>query len=80
MKNSRKLKLILMILISTLIILVGFFGIYKKQSNLYKNILPEYELASDLKGATTLEFEVDNSTETIYYDKEGKLIHYGILR
>lgn len=71
MKNSRKFKLILMILICVLIILVGFLGIYKKTGNSYKNILPKYELASDLTGSTVLEFEVDSGTETIYLDKDG---------
>ena len=72
MKNSKKLKLVLMILICILVILVGFLGIYSKTSNSYKNILPEYELASDLKGSTVLEFEVDETVETIYYDKDGR--------
>lgn len=71
MKNSKRLKLILMILICVLVILVGYVGIYSKISNSYKNILPEYDLASDLKGSTVLEFEVDEGTETIYLDKDG---------
>ena len=74
MKNSKKLKLILMILICVLIILVGVVGIYTKTGISYKNIIPEYILASDIKGTTILEFEVDNSKETIYYDKEGKKV------
>ena len=72
MKNSKKLKLTLMILVCVLIILVGFLGIYSKKGNSYKNILPKYELASDLTGSTILEFEVDDSTNTKYYDKDGK--------
>lgn len=72
MKKSKKLKLILMILICVLIILVGFLGIYSKRGNLYKNILPEYKFASDLKGSTVVEFEVDTGSETIYLDKDGK--------
>ena len=71
MKNSKKLKLTLMILICVLIILVGFVGIYSKKGNLYKNKLPEYLLATDLRGATVLEFEVDDSVDTKYYDNEG---------
>lgn len=74
MKKSKIMKLILMILICVLIILVGFVGIYSKKLNAYKNNLPEYELASDLKGSTVLEFEVDDSTETIYYDKDGNKV------
>lgn len=71
MKSSKKLKLTLMILICVLIILIGFVGIYLKKGNSYKNILPNYELTSDLKGSTILELEVDDSTETVYYDKNG---------
>ena len=74
MKSSKKLKMTLMVLICILIILVGFIGIYSKKSNSYKNILPKYELASDLKGSTIIEFEVDDSTDTVYYDKDGKKV------
>lgn len=74
MKNSKKLKLILMILICILIILIGVIGIYAKSGISYKNVIPEYTFASDIKGTTILEFEVDNSKETIYLDKDGKEI------
>ena len=74
MKNSKTIKLILIVLICICIILVGFFGIYVKQNNSYQNSLPKYALASDLKGSTTLEFEVNSETEKIYYDKEGKKV------
>lgn len=71
MKSRRKLKMILMVLICITVILVGFVGIYTKNANKYSNKLPTYKLASDLKGATVLEFEVDDSTDTVYYDSEG---------
>lgn len=74
MKSSKKLKLVLMILICVLIILIGFLGIYLKKGNSYKNKLPNYKLTSDLKGSTILELEVDDSTETIYYDKDGNKV------
>lgn len=71
MKNSKKLKLILIILICVLIILSGIFGIYAKKSNTYANLIPDYTFASDIKGATVLELEVDTSKDTIYLDKDG---------
>ncbi len=74
MKKNKIIRLTLMILICLLIILVGFVGIYMKKANAYKNILPDYTFASDLKGATVYELEVDDSNETIYYDKEGKKV------
>ena len=74
MKNSKKLKLIFIILICVLISLIGFLGIYLKVGNSYKNILPEYKLSSDLEGSRVLEFEVDTSTETVYFDNDGKKV------
>jgi len=69
--NSKKLKLIVKILICILIFLIGVVGIYNKSGNMYKNLLPKYAFDSDIKGITALEFEVDDSVETIYYDKDG---------
>lgn len=74
MKKNKIMKLTLMILICILIILVGFIGVYSKKLNSYKNNLPEYELASDLKGSTVLEFEIDDGTEKVYYDKDGNKV------
>ena len=74
MKKIKTIKLILIILICILIMLMGFVGILKKENNSYKNILPNYKFASDIKGATILEFEVDDSKQTIYYDKDGKQV------
>ena len=64
MKKIKTIKLILIILICILIMLMGFVGILKKENNSYKNILPNYKFASDIKGATILEFEVDDSKQT----------------
>ena len=72
MKSSKNLKLVLMILICTLLILIGIFGIYLKKGNSYKNVLSEYELSTDIVGSTVLEFEVEEGKETIYLDKDGK--------
>lgn len=79
MKKSEILKLILIILICVLIILVGFFGIYSKKTNAYKNNLPEYKLASDLEGSVMLEFEVDDGSEKVYYDKDGNEVDSSIV-
>lgn len=74
MKIRKRLKLTLMILICILISLIGFAGIYTKKFNNYSNKIPNYQLASDLKGATVIELEVDDSTETVYYDSEGNKV------
>ena len=74
METRRKLSLVLIILISVLIIFVGFAGIYTKNGNKYSNVIPDYKLASDLKGYRILEFDVSDSKDTVYYDKEGKKV------
>lgn len=72
MKNSKKLKLILQILICILIILIGIVGVYTKSSNMYKNAFPhDYTLGSDIAGTTVIELTPDDTVETIYYDKDG---------
>lgn len=75
MKNSKKLKLILQILICILMILIGIVGIYSKSSNMYKNVFPHnYTFGADISGITVIEFSPDDSVETTYYDKDGKIV------
>lgn len=74
MNTNKKLKLLLIVLVCILVILIGFFGIYKRKGNAYKNLVPDFLLSSDLKGSTTLEFEVDKSTNKEYYDKDGNKV------
>lgn len=74
MKVRRKLEMTLMILICVTVMLVGFVGIYTKNKNKYANKLPSYQLSSDLKGATLIELDTDTSTDTVYYDSEGKKV------
>ena len=74
MNTNKKLKLLLIVLVCILVILIGFFGIYKREGNAYKNLVPDFLLSSDLKGSTTLELEVDKSTNKEYYDKDGNKV------
>ena len=74
LKTRKKLSLALMVLICILIIFVGFVGIYRKDLNTYSNIIPNYKLASDLKGATILELKVSDEKNTVYHDKDGNKV------
>lgn len=74
MKNKKTFQLLFWILICVLVSLIGLVGIYQLKNGTYKNILPEYLLASDIKGSTVLEFEVDTTKNDVYYDKDGKKI------
>lgn len=81
MKNSKKLKLILEILICVLIILIGIVGVYTKSTNMYKNQFPHtYTLASDINGATVIELKPDDSVDTIYYDKDGNEVDSSTIK
>ena len=72
MKNSKKLKLILHILICILIILIGIVGVYSKSGNVYKKRFPhDYTLGTDIAGTTVIELSPDDTVETVYYDKDG---------
>ena len=74
MKKTKILKTILITLICISIILMGFIGIYVKDKNKYSNKLNEFNLASDLKGTTVIELEVDDTVDTTYYDKDGNKV------
>lgn len=74
MKTRKKLSLVLMLLICLLIIFAGFVGIYRKDINKYSNVIPNYKLASDLKGSTVLELKVSEEKNTVYYDKDGNKV------
>lgn len=71
MKKIKVLKLILITLICIAIMLIGFFGIYVKYKNQYIDKTGDFTLASDLKGTTVIELEVDGTINTVYYDKNG---------
>ncbi len=59
------------ILIIILVSIVSFCGIHKRDLNIWKNILPEYELSKELSNTRTFEFTVDQSTKTVE-EEEGQ--------
>lgn len=67
MKKEVSLKKVLAILVIILVCLVSIGGIYSKDKNIMKNILPEYALGMDLDTDTLIKLEVvkdeDNSSE-----------------
>lgn len=71
---ERKLKIILCVVIVILIALVSFIGVYTKDTVLFKNNLPDYLLSSDFEGKRITSFVIDDSTEDIIYDKDGKKV------
>ena len=69
MKREKKLKLVLIISVIVLISLISFVGIYEKNMNAYKNIVPEYLLSKDLNGYRRVELSAidgENATSENY--------------
>ena len=76
-QNNKTLKLlgkISTIVIILLLSLISFVGIYVKDKNTMKNVIPEYKLGTDLYGARNILIKVDDSTTTKKYDSDGNLV------
>lgn len=72
--KGNKLKTILIILLIILISMISFVGIYVKDGNKMKDIIPEYLIGSDLQGYRVLTLKVDNSTKEVIRDTNGNII------
>ena len=64
MKKEGSLKSILAILVIVLICVISLGGIYKKDKNFMKNILPDYVLGQDLNGSIIMKLDVNKSEES----------------
>ena len=76
-QNNTTLKLlgkISVVVIILLLSLISFAGIYVKDKNAMKNVIPEYKLGTDLYGARNILIKVDDSTTTKKYDSDGNLV------
>lgn len=72
--KNNTLKIILAILVIILISLISFIGIFVKDKNKMKNILPDYELGIDLAGGRVFNIKIDDTVNTEYYDKDGNKV------
>lgn len=62
MKEGKKIKIIIWLIV-ILLILIGVFGLYSQKLNRLANIIPDYELGIDLKGAREFKLKVDTTEE-----------------
>lgn len=77
MKEKNKgnnLKKVLIFFVIVLVSLISFAGIYVKDGNQMKNIIPEYLIGSDLEGYRTVRIKVSDETKDIIKDAEGNII------
>ena len=65
---------ILTMVVITLISLISFLGIYVKDKNTVKNIVPDYKLGMDLGGSRNIVISVNDNKVTKRYDKDGKIV------
>lgn len=72
--KNNTLKIILAILVIILISLISFIGLFVKDKNRMKNILPNYELGMDFAGGRVFNIKIDDTVNTEYYDKDGNKV------
>lgn len=72
MKSEVSLKRILAILIIVLVCLVSVGGIYAKDKNYFKNLLPEYKLGMDLDTNTIIKLDVEKDEGDSSEDADGQ--------
>ena len=73
-QKNKTLKIILSILIVVLISLISFGGVFVKNKNRMKNVLPEYKLGMDFNGGRTFSIKPDDTVNIEYYDQDGNKV------
>lgn len=75
-KNLKKIKTIAILLITILISVIAFGGLYVKSTGVWINLLPEFNYGMELSGMRELRFVLDNSQEEkeVYVDSNGKIL------
>jgi len=73
-QKNKTLKILLSILIVVLISLISFGGVYVKDKNRMRNVVPEYKPGMDFNGGRTFSIKPDDTVNTEYYDKEGNKV------
>lgn len=76
MKKNIGLKILIILMIFA-VCLISFLGIFVKNKNTRKNIIPEYLLAMNLNGSRIIKLVADDTTNEVIYDSEGKVSEDG---
>ncbi len=79
MKKILKVNKTLIVLgIIVLISIISFIGLYQKTNGVWKNLLPEYNFGSEIKGYRELHFSLDTTEEEkeVYLDDNGNVLGY----
>lgn len=79
MKKVLKINKTLIVLgIIILISIVSFLGLYEKTNGVWSNLLPNYNLGTDLNGYRELHFTLDTAEEEkeVYVDDDGNILGF----
>lgn len=71
----KKMKILIVIMLSILISLVAFWGVFLKDKGVWKNQVADYKYGMDIEGARELSYVIDDSEEEkyVYVDEEGNI-------
>lgn len=71
----KKLKGLIVILVSVLLALIAFWGVFTKDKGVWENRIPDYQYGMDIEGARELRYAVDNTEEEkyVYVDENGTI-------
>lgn len=74
MKNNKKLKTVVLILMIILIGILAFAGIYNVASVNGDNLIRNYKVGMNLKGRNVIRLKVDDTVNEVTYDSEGNVV------
>lgn len=74
MKVEKRLKIALIVLLIILVSIISFAGIFVQNKNKMTNLVADYQWGMDLKGARVITIATNQSKNTVYYDKDGKVV------
>lgn len=71
----KRMKVLIVIMLSILISLIAFWGVFQKDKGVWKNLVADYQYGMDIKGARELSYVIDDSEEEkyVYVDEEGNV-------
>ena len=74
-KVFEKAKILIVILLVILVSIVAFWGVFKKENGIWKNLIPNYNYGMDIEGARELAYALDTTEEEkyVYVDEEGNV-------
>ena len=69
----KRIRIIAILIITLLMIVISFLGIYANNKGIWENILPKYNLGMELNGYREIHFSLDSSEETkdVFVDEQG---------